>query len=229
MVRNYKPVNRPPHICSCGPYRRKREHVEDLARWDCRDYIDQALPDIDDTWDDEDDYESDDMPVLTGHAEADPCDSKYSVFRVEVEAKPGHVQPLQLYRGSPFPNTPLKQRNYWWYWICPECDRRCRYLHSIATSGVIICHKCWNVVYRSQSKSPARRQQERLAKNKALNMGYFSGAYGDKYWLKNGRTICWIPPTPPPGWVPEDLLKRFYAEDRSQRAAHNRQDREMSS
>ena len=93
MVRKYKPVNRPPHICSRGPYRRKREHVEDLQRWYARDYITQAVPDVDDDcWADEDDDESDDMPVLTGHAEAGPCGS----YRVEIEAKPGYVQSLQL-------------------------------------------------------------------------------------------------------------------------------------
>ena len=56
MVRNYKRLNRPSHICSRGPDRRKREHVEDLRRWDVRDYIDKARPDTEEVeeWDDDD-------------------------------------------------------------------------------------------------------------------------------------------------------------------------------
>ena len=131
-------ANRPPNICSRGPYRRKREHVEDLVRWDARDYIDQALPDENEAWN----YEDDDADALhlsafEGYAEVDPRDPIYSVFQVNVELKPGHPRTLQLYRGSRFPSTPLQQRNHWWYWICPECKRRCRYLYTLRGSSAI--------------------------------------------------------------------------------------------
>ena len=213
MVRNYDRLNRPPHICSRGPYRRKREHVEDLVRWDCRDYIDQAVPDVDDDdwWLDEDEGEERET-IPNGWAEIDARDPKYSVFRMEVEVKPGYRQTLKLYRGSRLPNTPLCQRNHWWYWQCPDCDRRRRHLYSLAKSSAIICRKCWNVVYRSQSKSAAQRQKDYWQKNKHLYRGRYRDECGGWYESCGAGFRCTIPPTPPADWVPADLLKRFHAE-----------------
>ena len=208
MVRTYKPINRPAHICSRGPYRRKRDHIEDLKRWDCRDYIEYAVPDVDNDW-----LEAEDDEVETisdGWAEVDPRDPQYSIFKVEVELKPGHHHTLGMYRGSRFRNTPRKQRNYWWYWICPDCSRQCRYLYTLGQSMGIQCRICWNLPYRSQSKSHAQYKHERIAKWKPHMLSYYVGGYGDRYWCKDGREICDIPPLPPPKWIPEDLHKVYH-------------------
>ena len=85
MVRNYRRLNRPPPICSRGPYRRKREHVEKLRRWDCRDFIDEAVPDVDadDGWNDnyanyaEDEF---DASSVAGYPERDLRDPRYTIF-----------------------------------------------------------------------------------------------------------------------------------------------------
>ena len=209
MVRNYERVNRPSHICSRGPYRRKREHVEDLRRWDVRDYIDQAVPDVDDDWwlDEDDDEEIQTVPAAW--AEVDPRDPKYKIFKVEVESRPGSFQNVQLYRGRGIRNTPVKQRNHWWFWLCPGCRRRFRYLYSISASSVIMCRECWNVVYRSHSKSPAQRQKDYWEKNKHLYRSRCTEGYGGWYEFHGAVRLCICPPKPPAGWVPQDLLKRF--------------------
>ena len=212
MVRNYKRKKRPSHICSRGPDRRKREHLEDLRRWDVRDYIEAAVPDVDaDLWMD-DDEDEEPRTIPNGWAEVDPRDPRYTIFKVAVESKPGSLKSVQLYRGCGFPNTPVRQRNHWWYWLCPSCGKRCRYLHSIATSAVMMCRKCWDVVYRSQSKSPAQRQKERWKKEKHLYRSYCTDGHGGWYELSGGARLCISPPKSPQGWVPHDLLKRFHAE-----------------
>ena len=215
MVRKYKRVNRPSHICSRGPYRRKRDHIEELKRWDCRDYIDMALPDVDElAWADEDNNEEEPMPILEGWAEIDSRNPEYSIFKVDVELKPGHHHTLQMFRGQPFPNTTAKQRNFWWYWICPDCGRWCRYLYALPGSTGIQCRKCWNLPYRSQSKSHAQRDRERIAKWKPYMRSFTTVGFGDWYISKGGRSICHVPPKPPPRCIPEDLLKKFNIEKR---------------
>ena len=58
MIIIKKRPKRPPEVCSRGPYRLKRKHLEQLRCWDVRDYINQAVPDVqeddwkDDLWDD---------------------------------------------------------------------------------------------------------------------------------------------------------------------------------
>lgn len=208
MVRKYKPVNRPSHICSRGPYRRKRDHIEDLKCWDCRDFIDQAVPDVDDDWLEDEDDEIETIP--DGWAEIDPRDPDYTIFKVEFELKPGHHHTLQMYRRQPFRNTPRKQRNYWWYWICPDCERQCRYLYTLPGSMGIQCRKCWNLPYRSQSKSHAQRERERQEKLKPYMRSFTTVGFGDWYISKGGKTICHIPPKPPPEWIPKDLLRRYH-------------------
>jgi|GEM_PF-7000857 len=206
---------------------RKRK-IEDLVRWDCREYIDQALPDVDedgdcdDDWNDNagswsDDDDEFDLSDIAGYAEIDPRDPRYSVFRVTAELKPGDRQSLRLYRGNRFPNTPSCQRNHFWYWLCPECDRRCLYLYTLPRSAAATCRKCWNLPYRSQSKSHAQRQRERIAKNKPLNMAYSVGRFGDMYWHKGDRMVCSVPPQPPRGWVPADLMEKYHCESHEYR------------
>lgn len=210
MVRKYKPVNRPLGICRRGPYRRKRDHIEDMKRWDCRYYIEQAVPDVDDDWFEDEDEDEEPMPVMEGWAEIDPRNPQYTIFKVEVELKPEHFQTLPMYRGQPYPNTPRSQKTHWWFWLCPNCTRQCRYLYTLGQSIAIQCRKCWNLPYRSQSKSHAQYKRERIAKWKPYMMSYYVGGYGDRYWCKDGREICDIPPLPPPKWIPEDLLKLYH-------------------
>ena len=78
---------RPRHACPCGSCLRKSLNAS--ISW----------------WLDEDDGEELET-IPNGWAEVDPRDPRYSVFRVEVEVKPGYRQTLKLYRGSRLPNTP---------------------------------------------------------------------------------------------------------------------------
>ena len=217
MVRKYRRLNRPPHICSRGPYRRKRDHLKDLQRWDCRDHIDQAVPDVDDpTYADDDDLEDEEMETIPdGWAEIDPRDRKYCIFRVEMELTPGHVETLGMYRGRRFPNTTRKQTNHFWFWLCPDCRRRCRYLYTLPGSCGIACRVCWRLPYRSQSKSPAQWQRERREREKALSTSFARGRYGEWYMSKGACWTCHTPPKPPRGWVPRDLMK-LYGQTRKQ-------------
>ncbi|MBN2594859.1 MAG: hypothetical protein JXA81_15235 [Sedimentisphaerales bacterium] len=214
MERKYKPLNRPSHFCSRGPDRRKREHVENLRRWDVRDYIDKALPDVEeaDYWDD--DEEELDMSVFAGYAENDPRDPAHTIFKVQVETKPGCYENLQIYRGTRFPNTPHRQTSHFWYWICPECKRHCKYLYSITRSRIAKCRICWEVVYRSQSESKAQRNRRRKHQDQGSHISYWPGAFGSEIAIKGVDSMCVRPPVPPPDWVPEDLLARFEAENR---------------
>ena len=210
MVRNYKRVNRPAHICARGPYRRKRNHLEDLRRWDCRDYIEQAVPDVDElAWADEDDLDAELETVPDGWAEIDPRNPKYTIFKVEVELTPGHIETLRMYRGRWVHNTPRKQKNYFWWWLCPDCQRCCQYLYTGPDRHGITCRLCWGRPYRAQSKSEAQRQRERQEKERALSMSFTRGPYGDWYCSKGAREVCHRPPAPPRGWVPRDLLKLY--------------------
>ena len=180
MVTSNKPAKRPPHICSRGPYRRKRDHIEDLNRLDVRDFIEQAVP----------------------FGDPDAC-----LFQVQVTLKPGYCETLRLSRGNPLPNTPNCHRNHWWYWLCPDCNRKCRYIYTLPRSAFSRCRTCWNLPYHSQSKSHAECHREREEKLRPSMMSYTMGEFGAMYWYPSGRRVCTVPPKPPAGWIPPDLLK----------------------
>jgi len=210
MVRNYKPKNRPSHICSRGPYRPRRRYLEELKRLDTRDYIKLAKPDVDEEDSDEDSF---DLSIL-GYAEIDPRDPKYTYFIVKIKRK-GRITELQMYRGSPLNHVCRRQSDYWWWWLCPVCERRCRYLYPWPDGDVIQCRVCWKLPYRSQGISSAQRRLKRDKKIKSPRMINYLGLYESYYWQKDGRRTCYIPPKPPSGWIPEDLLKKYYEKQNS--------------
>ena len=147
--------------------------------------------------------------ALAGGAEVDPRNRRYDLFQADVELAPGCVTTFRLYRGGRFRNTPPALRNYWWFWLCPVCRRRCRYLYTRPASTAACCRVCWNLPYRSQSKSRRQRQREYWQKNRHLYRQYAPDSYGGWYEYRQGVFRCLVPPAPPTGWVPQDLLRRF--------------------
>ena len=178
--------------------------------------IDELLKDYDGPesfWGDWGDYcDEEPQPILNGWAEVDVRNPKYTIFKIEVELRPGLTITLQMYRSSRFPNTPYCQRNHWWYWHCPDCDRRCRYLYTLPRSAAAMCRKCWNFPYRSQNKSHAHRQKDYWEKNKHLYRGYHTDGHEGWYESDGGVPRCISPTVPQASWVPADLLKRFRTE-----------------
>ena len=176
-MKTEKNSNRPAHICSRGPYRRKRDHLEDLKRWDVRDYI---------------------KPTALSGTKASISNLDCNLFELTFEPKPNRPVTLQMYRAHRLPNTPPKQQNHFWYWICPDCDRQCRYLYSLPNSWAITCRKCWELPYQSQTISQAQRRN--IQNQNQMSEFLMRGLYRPRIRL----------PTPPPNWIPDDLIKKFF-------------------
>ena len=207
MVRTYRTVNRPKHLCSRGPERRKRPHFEDLQRLDVRDYIARAMPKLNYVWHGPEDG-------LTPFEDPRPGVSPYSRthYTVPVTLAPERdqaeqdVQTVELRRGRPFKHGGANRSSHWWYWICPICGRQCRYLHAMGTA--LACRIDWSEVYcyRSQSKSRTQRQRDKPPEEMVW---FYQGQFGDSYAYQGGRSYWITAPTPPANWVPPDLLKLY--------------------
>jgi len=231
MIIEKKRPKRPPEFCSRGPYRLKRRYLEDLRRYDVRDYIDQAVPHVeeedeweDDLWEGEEDRF--DISAIEGYAEVDPRDPRYTLFTAEVALPGGHRQRFQLYRGWLFPHPSQNQRHRFWFWLCPLCGRRCRYLYTTPDGTLMQCRVCWKLPYRSQSKSRKQRRQERRARYQPVIRPGEWDRFGGRYWLQGARRICCQAPQPPPGWIPADLLQRYLQERQAGQAPTTVRERE---